>query len=592
MSHARIQTLVLAVGLSGLGTLAGCVDGGEDPAAEVDSLVSDQFHNGGTKGFFFLPPMVNDIPRQFTGVFEADLAPTVRVDRIDPKTAKTLSTVATMTATDRQVRRHPGREFYIARFETGRYHLDTSATYRVRVLIDGKEVGFADLDVVRTGNELRHVDTDRFVPVMNGTILPVIFRIERQATDQDADGVPDWKDNCPTVYNPPTAPTPDVLPSKPTPPKCNYRHDDCDPQEVDCRKPDTKKQADSDHDGIGDACECGSGTVTCAPTDACHLAGSCNPGSGSCTVVPAPDGTSCSDGNACNGVEACSAGACVRGPALACPPSTDPCRVSVCSMVDGCGTAPVADGIACAVAHGNGTCNAGSCTVTTCNAGYDNCDSDAANGCEHDVTDDAFNCGGCGHVCNPSCQRLAFAEDWESGTDGWRAVGDPINVTSDGMAPCSSHYQHETITFGGGRVFTTPGIPMDAGQPYCLTSWIRGSAESIPFMGINLTDSDGGQIGMEHWLMGMPGYSTNYILDAVAPVVGDGTWHWYSKAFTMDDGFAYVAIKNENFGAGTADFDQIQLFQGPCPAAPATQCAAAQPVCSGPMACSAGVCAM
>ena len=88
-------------------------------------------------------------------MFEDDLAPTVRVDRIDPKTAKTLSTVATMTAADRQVRRHPRREFYIARFQTGKYHLDPAATYRVRVLVDGKEVGFADLDVVRSGHELR-----------------------------------------------------------------------------------------------------------------------------------------------------------------------------------------------------------------------------------------------------------------------------------------------------------------------------------------------------------------------------------------------------------------------------------------------------
>jgi Thrombospondin type 3 repeat len=588
MSHARFWMLAFAIGLGGVGAL-GCVDG-EELGPEVESLVSDQFHNGGTKGFFFLPPMVSDVPKHFTGVFEDDLAPTVRVDRIDPKTVRTLSTVATMTAADREVRHHPRREFYIARFQTGKYHLDPANTYRVRVLIDGKEVGFADLDVVGSMRELQGVDTSRYVPVMNGALLPIIFRIERQATDQDGDGVPDWRDNCPTIYNPPSTPKHDALPSTPTPPKCDYRHDDCDPQEVDCHKPETKKQADSDHDGIGDACECGSGTVTCAPTDACHLAGSCDPTRGSCTVVPAPDGTSCSDGNACNGVETCQAGNCVAGPPPACAASTDPCQVSLCDMVNGCTTTPAADGVACAVAHGSGACSAGRCTVKTCNAGFDNCDSNAANGCEHDVSDDAFNCGACGHVCNPTCERLVFAEDWESGTDGWRAIGDPVSVVTDGMAPCDSQFQRETITFGGGRVFSTPGTPVDHDQPHCLTAWIRATPDAMPFLGMQLADADGNLEFAEHWLIGMAGYGTGYPADVVTPVVSDGSWRWYAKGFTMDAAASHIVVKDENFGSGAADFDQIRLFQGPCPVAPAAQCAPAQPVCAGAMTCTAGSC--
>ena len=44
-------------------------------------------------------------------------------------------------------------------------------------------------------------------------------------------------------------------------------------------------------------------------------------------------------------------------------------------------------------------CQAGSCVVLGCTAGYDNCDGNQANGCEVDITSDLSHCGGCGEVC-------------------------------------------------------------------------------------------------------------------------------------------------------------------------------------------------
>jgi hypothetical protein len=49
--------------------------------------------------------------------------------------------------------------------------------------------------------------------------------------------------------------------------------------------------------------------ATCAAGDACHAAGTCQ--SGQCQAGPAlPDGTACPDGDPCNGTEACQAGVC------------------------------------------------------------------------------------------------------------------------------------------------------------------------------------------------------------------------------------------------------------------------------------------
>ena len=63
-----------------------------------------------------------------------------------------------------------------------------------------------------------------------------------------------------------------------------------------------------------DACNAGkcvgSNPVTCAASDDCHIAGTCNPSSGKCSSPEAPDGTACTDGNACTQTDSCQAGVC------------------------------------------------------------------------------------------------------------------------------------------------------------------------------------------------------------------------------------------------------------------------------------------
>ncbi|RKG57616.1 DUF4215 domain-containing protein [Corallococcus sp. AB011P] len=54
--------------------------------------------------------------------------------------------------------------------------------------------------------------------------------------------------------------------------------------------------------------------VVCAPLDACHIAGTCNPLTGQCSNPAAPNGTACSDGNACTQPDTCQEGVCTGGP--------------------------------------------------------------------------------------------------------------------------------------------------------------------------------------------------------------------------------------------------------------------------------------
>src|SRR6185312_13463384 len=175
-----------ALAAVGLGLWAGC----QSPAATVDtsqaSLVANRAQVTGTLGFDFLPPISRQLPPHFDGVFAADLSPTVVIDQVQLPSGQTLANVATLTATDRKVRRHPWREFYIARFDTS--GLDPHSHYRIRVLVEDQEMGAADLVVVKSPQDVKAIDTNRFVVVTAGSVLPIKFRIERHAADQDGDG--------------------------------------------------------------------------------------------------------------------------------------------------------------------------------------------------------------------------------------------------------------------------------------------------------------------------------------------------------------------------------------------------------------------
>src|SRR6266571_1166304 len=151
---------------------------GVGPNAEI----VDGSHGGGNAHFFFLPPLVP--APSFSGVFDASLLPVVRICRWTGTACATPPLAEFTTATgsgSEVVRVDPDAEQYIVNWHTGRFALDPALDYRIAVLVDGTELGHADVDVVASGRELRGVDRSRFVAVLNGQTLPIKFRIEQGA---------------------------------------------------------------------------------------------------------------------------------------------------------------------------------------------------------------------------------------------------------------------------------------------------------------------------------------------------------------------------------------------------------------------------
>jgi len=124
----------------------------------------------------------------------------------------------------------------------------------------------------------------------------------------------------------------------------------CDPATGTCTNPPATDGTGCDD---GDACtrtdRCvagvctGGNPVTCMAQDACHVAGRCDPATGTCTNPPATDGTGCDDGNPCTRSDACRDGICVGEDLVMCLPAS-PCHVAgTCDPGTGTCTSPFAE---------------------------------------------------------------------------------------------------------------------------------------------------------------------------------------------------------------------------------------------------------
>jgi hypothetical protein len=171
--------------------------------------------------------------------------------------------------------------------------------------------------------------------------------------------------------------------------------------------------------GCGEHCALANATVSCAD-GTCKLT-ACEPDYADCdnndltgceADLRSPD--SCGAcGKTCTvpggGTPSCTNGFCGIS---ACPAGTEDCNGD---PLDGCETAleTLSDcgscGNKCQLPNALAACSDGACKVAECIAPFGDCDGNAANGCEVDITSSPLHCGGCGfscnaaHATNPAC---------------------------------------------------------------------------------------------------------------------------------------------------------------------------------------------
>src|SRR2546422_493712 len=161
---------------------------GTGPAFDI----SDAAHQGGTPGFFFLPPLVAQPTTG--GEFDADIAtlnPQVAicditlgpdVDCGGSSEGATPAIVLYTTTSTPAITVAPTAAAYSVNWDTKLEGFVTDHTYRAHVAAGGngarRELGFADVVLTTTPGQVKDLATGDLISLNDGRTLPIRFRIE------------------------------------------------------------------------------------------------------------------------------------------------------------------------------------------------------------------------------------------------------------------------------------------------------------------------------------------------------------------------------------------------------------------------------
>jgi len=157
-----------------------------EAAGRPNFAISDAVHSGGNQHFYFLPPLVPQ--PTISGTFDGALSPIVQICEYAGSCGATVAQFSTSTGTGgATVDLDASASQYSVNWDTktcawGPCSLDPAKTYRLQVVVNGPGgsllLGFADVDVVSNGAELKNVQTGEYIGLLNGRTLPIKFRIE------------------------------------------------------------------------------------------------------------------------------------------------------------------------------------------------------------------------------------------------------------------------------------------------------------------------------------------------------------------------------------------------------------------------------
>jgi hypothetical protein len=150
---------------------------------------SDGRTTGGNPHFFFLPPLVGQ--PSFSGTFNPNLAPVVEICQLEVDANNIpIRCDATAQINPGAVQLDPVGQNYQVDWHTDLPAIVLTKFYRIQVFSSiqafnspgTKPLGFADIDPVANGSQLKNVSTGQYIGLVDGRTLPIKFRIEQGAT--------------------------------------------------------------------------------------------------------------------------------------------------------------------------------------------------------------------------------------------------------------------------------------------------------------------------------------------------------------------------------------------------------------------------
>ncbi|HEY2855055.1 MAG TPA: hypothetical protein VGJ18_19520 [Gemmatimonadaceae bacterium] len=178
--HLNSKLLTRAVCAAVLVATAACGDNISPRRAALQPAhftptILDGAH-GGNQSVFFLPPMVSN-PQGQPGYGDPVAAGLPVSFKINQLLSTGCAAQLTKVFTTADVT-FDGTQ-YQANWNTNDSNLNASCTYRISVIVGSQIEAFADVDVVSSGGQLKRVDTQEYVPLLDGRTLPIKVRVEQ-----------------------------------------------------------------------------------------------------------------------------------------------------------------------------------------------------------------------------------------------------------------------------------------------------------------------------------------------------------------------------------------------------------------------------
>lgn len=177
-----LSTVVLA-GCADSSGLSGPSNMGAPPRPSLS--ISDAAHNGGTSGFYFLPPLVAE-PKD-TGVLDPNRSVIVTVCPLgNPAADRCVGKPVTVSGSKVDV----NGNHYQYNWQTNETAFPADLYYRVSVVdnVTGGIYGHVDVFLGSSGKGFHSIDQTEFTPLQDGRTVPVKFRIDSGAPTPPAPG--------------------------------------------------------------------------------------------------------------------------------------------------------------------------------------------------------------------------------------------------------------------------------------------------------------------------------------------------------------------------------------------------------------------
>ena len=173
--ETAMRPLSLVPTLIAIGFVAGCSEQPTGPrplpGTPPSFAIQDGAH-GGSPRLYFLPPMVP--APSYSGTFDPSQSPVVTICVLAGSACGATVTSFSGSA----VKLDLAAQAYVASWKTKGAGLDPTKTYRIQVLVGATVLGYADVVVLSNGSQIKTVDKNQFVSVINGGVLKIRFRIE------------------------------------------------------------------------------------------------------------------------------------------------------------------------------------------------------------------------------------------------------------------------------------------------------------------------------------------------------------------------------------------------------------------------------